>query len=252
MKDEAARFLLALQFLTRVPTPSEGLYSPQRMATSVRYYPFVGILIGMISALVLVAASHVLPATIAVMIAVASGLLITGGFHEDGLADTFDGIGGGANREHALSIMKDSRLGTFGTLALMVVVGLKVAALSTMTTPLAAASLVAAHGLSRLSSILVIPTSDYVRDTGTAKPVAKGSSAISLAVALATGAAIVITWAVFGPKDAVLLGLLGVVVGHVGMRAFFERKLGGYTGDTLGAVQQASEICFYVAVTAWL
>ncbi|MEO1042430.1 MAG: adenosylcobinamide-GDP ribazoletransferase [Pseudomonadota bacterium] len=252
MKDEAARFLLALQFLTRVPTPTDRIYSPSRMATSLRYYPLVGVLIGVVSAAVLSFASFAFPHQIAVIIAIAAGLLLTGGFHEDGLADTFDGMGGGITREQALTIMKDSRLGTYGTLALIILLGLKFVALATMTLGIAAAALVTAHGLSRLSSVLVIATSRYVRVSGAGKPVAEGANASSLAIALITGMLIVITWAIVLPIKPLLFGFLGIVMGHVAMRALFEHKLGGYTGDTLGAVQQASEISFYLGIAAWV
>ncbi|MEO1656991.1 MAG: adenosylcobinamide-GDP ribazoletransferase [Pseudomonadota bacterium] len=252
MKDEAACFLLALQFLTRIPTPTDNIYTERRMARSLRYYPLVGLLIGLISAAVLAGAAFILPYSVAIVLAVAAGLLVTGGFHEDGLADTFDGIGGGLTREKALLIMKDSRLGTYGTLALVIVIALKVSALLSLPVGIAASALVMAHGLSRLSSVLVIATSTYVRDDGTGKPVAEGASRGSLFVASLTGALAVAGWAAVLPATPLLYGLTGVVIGHVAMRGFFERKLGGYTGDTLGAVQQASEIGFYLGVAAWL
>ncbi|MEM9285466.1 MAG: adenosylcobinamide-GDP ribazoletransferase [Pseudomonadota bacterium] len=252
MKEEAARFLLALQFLTRIPTPTDDIYSENRMAASLRYYPLVGALIGLISAAVLLAASFILPQTVAVALAIAAGLLVTGAFHEDGLADTFDGIGGGMTREKALLIMKDSRLGTYGTLALMMVLGLKFVTLSAMTVLIGAAALVAAHGLSRLSSVFVIATSRYVRDDGTGKPVAESANGASLAVAFVTGLTIIAIWIALLPAEPLGCGLTGLILGHLAMRGFFERKLGGYTGDTLGAVQQASEIGFYLGVAAWL
>ncbi|MEO1222478.1 MAG: adenosylcobinamide-GDP ribazoletransferase [Pseudomonadota bacterium] len=99
MKDEGASLLLAIQFLTRLPVASGVLYSPKRMTAAVRYYPLVGLLVGGVSAGVFLTSTTVCPAPVAVLLAVAAGLLITGAFHEDGLADTFDGLGGGLSRE---------------------------------------------------------------------------------------------------------------------------------------------------------
>ena len=129
MKSEGASFLLAVQFLTRLPVDTAKLYSPNRMANAIRYYPLVGGLVGGASAGVFLLADTVFPAALSVLFAMAAGLLITGAFHEDGLADTFDGIGGGLTRETALQIMKDSRLGTYGTLALIIALAIKFAAM---------------------------------------------------------------------------------------------------------------------------
>ena len=255
MMNEIAKFALAVQFLTRLPIPAQIKFTPERMAGSVAYYPLVGLLVGALSAAVFWVAGLVLPLLVSIILAVAAGFLLTGGFHEDGLADTFDGIGGGLTRERALEIMKDSRIGTYGTLALVSCVALKVAALSALSqaSPLLVLGLLpAAHGLSRFSSVMVIATSRYVRDEGTGKPVARSSSARVLIIAGITAAAILagLVWA--GPPMLTLYGVIGLVAGHVLMRAFFEGKLKGYTGDTLGAVQQLSEIGFYLGVLAWL
>lgn len=252
MRDEVAKFLLAIQFLTRIPVPGGFTYSEQRMADSVRYYPMVGILIGALCSVAYWGAVFLVPSFVAILLAVAAGLLVTGAFHEDGLADTFDGIGGGHTRESSLEIMRDSRLGTYGTLALIAALAIKTASLAVLPAPFLLMVFPAAHGLSRLSSVAVIATSRYVRTEGTGKPVSTGISAPSLAVAGLTGIAIVGTWVLVLPTPPLLAGLVGLGIGHVAMRTFFEFKLKGYTGDTLGAVQQASEIGFYLGVLAWL
>ena len=252
MKGELATFLLAIQFLTRLPVPASRAYTPERMAASVRYYPMAGALVGGLSAFVFWAASLVFPQTLSVILAIAAGLLITGGFHEDGLADSFDGVGGGATREKSLVIMRDSRIGVYGALALVIALALKVAALAALPLASVAAALVIAHGLSRLSSVIVIATSRYVRDDGTGKPVAGGVSAGGLVFAGLTGVASIGAGFAVEPFQALAFGVAGLAIAHVGMRLFFEPKLGGYTGDTLGAVQQASEIGFYLGLAAWL
>ncbi|MEM6899026.1 MAG: adenosylcobinamide-GDP ribazoletransferase [Pseudomonadota bacterium] len=252
MRSEVASFLLAVQMLTRLPVQTATLYTPDRMANSVRYYPLVGACIGGVSALIFIGVNEILPQAIAVLFAIMAGLFFTGAFHEDGLADTFDGVGGGLTREKALEIMRDSRLGTYGTLALVMALALKLAALVALSPDILIAGLVAGHGLSRFSSVLVIGTSRYVRDEGTGKPVAGGISPASFVIALVTGGAIIAVWCAYLPAAALGIALAGLMAGHILMRLFFEPKLGGYTGDTLGAVQQASEIGFYLGLVAWV
>lgn len=252
MKNQAVIFLLAVQFLTRIPISTDQLYTPERLEASTRYYPLVGLFIGGVCALTYWASQFVFPNLIAVIFAIAAGLILSGGFHEDGLADTFDGIGGGLDRDQALEIMKDSRLGTYGTLALIIALGVKFSALIALPALWIIAGLIAAHTMSRLSSIIVITTSTYAREDGKAKPVASGISRTGLGVAALTGLVTLcaVSWVL--PLTAILAGAIGLVVGHIGMRFFFERKLGGYTGDTLGAIQQVSEIGFYLGLVAWL
>ena len=252
MKNEAAVFLLAVQFLTRLPIFTTDLYTKERLAASVRYYPLVGVLVGALTAGIYWLAHLALPHALSIVLSVVGGLLITGGFHEDGLADTFDGVGGGQSGQQALEIMKDSRLGTYGVIALIMALSLKVVALSAFPATLAILALIAGHGLSRLSSVIVIATSHYAREEGTAKPVATGVSATGLFISLLTGLMILLAWMWLFSPGSLLYAICGLVIGHLAMRGFFERKLGGYTGDTLGAVQQASEIGFYLGLAAWL
>ena len=254
-RNELQAFALALQFLTRLPGPADDAFSPERLAASVRYYPLVGALVGGLCAGLLWLADLALPGTVAVLLAVAAGLAITGALHEDGLADTFDAIGmafgkGAAQRDRILDIMRDSRLGTFGALALIVALGLKVAALASLAPLAACLALVAGHGLSRLSCIVVMQTSTYVREAGAATPFRGRLNLASWLVILITGLALSAgLFRLLGPLTTVF-ALAGLIAGHALMRLCFERKLGGYTGDTLGAVQQASEIGLYLGVCA--
>ena len=248
--NELAVFSLAVQFLTRVPVPVGEAYTPARLAAAPRYYPIVGALVGALCAVVYSFAVAVLTPAVAVLLALATGLLVTGAFHEDGLADTFDGIGGG-DREQALEVMRDSRIGTYGALALGVVLATKAAALLALPPGRTAVALIVAHALSRLSAVLVIASSRYLRDHGVGKPTAGGIGAAGLAVALLTGV-LFLTWLAFvGGAKAALYTLAGALTGHLFMRALFERRLGGYTGDTLGAVQQLSELGIYLGLLLW-
>ena len=246
-RDEAAVFLLALQFLTRLPVPARG-YTPARLAATPRWLPAVGALIGGLVALAWLAAAAVFPPVLAVLLATAFGLLLTGCFHEDGFADACDGLGGGATRAKALEIMRDSRLGTYGAAGLGMMLATRVAALAALPGGLVPLALVAGHAASRASAVVVIATSVYVRDHGTGKPVATGLGRAGLAFALACGLAPLL----LQPPLAALGGLAGLILGHLAMRRTYQSKLGGYTGDCLGAVQQASEVGFTLGLLACL
>lgn len=246
LRHEAAVFLLALQFLTRLPLPDPG-FTPARLAATPRWLPAAGVLIGALTALAWLAAAALFPPVLAALLATAFGLLLTGCFHEDGFADACDGLGGGASRDRALEIMRDSRLGTYGAAGLGMMLATRVATLAALG-PLVPAALIAGHAASRASAVVVIATAAYVRDHGTGKPVAEGLSPRALAFALACGA---LPLALLPPLLA-LGGLAGLVLGHLAMRRVFLRKLGGYTGDCLGAVQQTSEIGFYLGLLACL
>ncbi len=251
ISNEFVIFMLAVQFLTRLPVPNGVAFSSERMSAATRYYPFVGLIIGALTAGVFFVATILLPNSISIIIAIAAAMMLTGAFHEDGLADTFDGVGGGVTKERALAIMKDSRIGVYGAAALVMVMLIKLAALTAMAPQMAIIGLVSAHCLSRYSSVVVIATSQYVREDGTGKHTAPGISAVGFAVATMTA---IITLTAIGfwlSPWAALSSLLGLCFGHVLMRLFFERKLGGYTGDTLGAVQQMSEIGIYLGLLAW-
>ena len=243
---------LAVRFLTRLPVPAVAIYSPQQEAAAVRYYPLVGALIGGLCAGVFMLADIRFSGPLAVLLAVAAGLAVTGAFHEDGLADTLDGIGAAANDRHrAIEIMRDSRLGTYGTVALVIALGIKVAALSSLAPSTVCVALVAGHGLSRFSSVLVMQTGRYVHESGVATEVSKRLRAVGLLVVLLTVAALVAGLAAYLSPLAAILALAGLTAGHVLMRLYFEPRLGGYTGDALGAVQQASEIGLYLGLAAW-
>ncbi|MEL6979256.1 MAG: adenosylcobinamide-GDP ribazoletransferase [Pseudomonadota bacterium] len=250
MRRQAALFLLAMQLLTRLPTPRVD-YTPERMAASLAYHPLIGALIGALAAAAYGAASLALPHASAAVIAVIAAAFLTGGLHEDGLADTFDGVGGGKDREGALAIMRDSRLGAYGALALILCAALKLSALAALPMAAAMTALVLGHSLSRLSCVALVASSVYARPSGAAKDVAEGGAtslfgAVFFSLAIAAASLLVV------PFEAVLAGLLGCALGHGAMRLYFERKLGGYTGDTLGATQQASEAALYLGVLAAL
>lgn len=249
---------IALQFLTRVPV-RVGRFEPSWLADSARHFPLVGALVGAFGGATLWGAATLWPLPLAVALSMAATAWITGGFHEDGLADTCDGLGGAVDREKALAIMKDSRLGTYGALGLLFVLGLKACALWTLSTEsvaLAAVALVLAHGVSRAAAVAVTTLLPYGGDTGHAKalpmtrrggvPLAAAALAWTAAFAVASGSAM--PDALVPLRIALALGCAAAVM--LGCASWLRRRLDGYTGDTLGAVQQFSELATYLALCA--
>ena len=252
MKQEYSIFILSLQFLTRIPVRSDGHYSELRMAEIPRYFPLVGALIGAVGGAVFFVAHELLSLGSAVLVSVAATMALTGAFHEDGLADTFDGVGGGVIKSKALEIMRDSRLGTYGTLAVVVALLLKIALLAELPARHIPTALILGHTLSRLSSVLVLIRGRYVRDEGAGKPVAQGLSAKSTWVAMITAVAVtLLAWLFFGGVP-VIVAIGAMLVAHGLLRLWVEQKIGGYTGDTLGSIQQVSELGCYAGLAACL
>ncbi len=245
---ELEAFLLAVQFLTRWPVRVPGVFSEDRLAATVRYYPLVGVLIGAFAGGIFWLAALIFPLGLALVLSTAASLLATGALHEDGFADVCDGLGGSLEREKALAIMRDSRLGTYGVAGLGLMLAAKMLALGALPSSLVPWLLIAAHASSRSSVVLVIATSQYVRDAGTATPVTETPHPGSLLFALATGAAALAGLGIAGAYSVIPAGLIGLSVGHLAMRRVYERRLGGYTGDCLGSVQQMSELGMYLGV----
>lgn len=249
LREEWITFLLALQFMTRLPLGDPG-WTAERMAATPRYYPVVGLVLGAFTGGVYWCAALVLPPVVAILVSVAVGLLLTGAFHEDGLADFCDGLGGGATRQRALEIMKDSRIGSYGAIGLLIVLSLKVSLLAALQISLVPIVLLAGHTLSRSSAVIAMATSQYAREEGTGSAVSKGVTGMPLV--LLVSCAPLALLGVVGTFSSVLAGLLGLTLCHIGLRRVYERKLGGYTGDCLGAVQQLSEVGFYLGIVSIL
>ncbi len=253
LRREWRLLLTAVQYFTRVPVPAWVGHSAEQLDGSARYFPAVGLGVGLVAAAVLAVATVVWNPVIAAMLATAATILLTGAFHEDGLADTIDGLGGGFTRERALEIMKDSRIGTYGALALVLVVGIKVAALASLELMPALLALPAAHAVSRWLGTSVIRRSRYVRidATSRAKPVTQSLSSSGFAVASAWVLP-PLAFCAFVSAPATGAALLLAIGVRAWLLRWFERRLGGYTGDALGATQQLTELAFYLGwVAGW-
>jgi len=249
---EARLFLCAVQFLTRIPTPQLRGFDPSWITQSARYFPLVGQIVGAISALALFGVAQIWTPWIAALLAISLGVVITGGFHEDGLADTADGLGGGLTRARRLEIMKDSRLGSYGALALGLTLALRVAALAALTAlspALAALALFAAHGLGRAAAVAVMAALPYGGDPGMAK---EGRPDRASNFSLTIAALIAVMPLVLLPLTASLIALsLGLIAAAIPAWLAW-RLIGGRTGDVLGAVEQAFELGFLLALAALL
>lgn len=250
---ELRLFFVALQFLTRVPVPRWVGFEPDWLNQSARWFALVGTCVGGVAALVLWVASSVFPPAVAVGLSIISTLLLTGGFHEDGLADTADGLGGAVGRERALEIMKDSRIGSYGALALVAVLGLKAATLSAMPPLTAVAALLLAHTASRAAAVLLIRVLPYAGDIAhaKAKPLAQRVSGAGVMVALGTVATVSALLILLAPAHApsVVTSLALVAIGAAWSMRWLRSRLGGYTGDTLGGTQQVTEL---LSLLGWL
>lgn len=252
-------FFTALQFLTRLPIPRWVGFQAEWLARCAPYFVPVGALVGAMSAAVLWGASQVWPPAVAAGLAMATSIYLTGGFHEDGLADTCDGLGGAVSRERALTIMKDSRLGSYGALGLVLVLGLKWAALTALLARgavEAAAVLVWAQGLSRALAVVLMAVLPYGGDVehAKAKPLAMGGTRGDLALTALFAALLCSAAFTLLPAQApgLLTGLALAAALALWMARWLRRRLGGYTGDALGASQQLGEVALLLGLLAWV
>ncbi len=238
----------AVMFFTRIPLPSLRDYDPADLQRSATYFPLVGWLVGGAAALVFWAAVQIWPPAIASGASLIATLLLTGAFHEDGFADMCDGFGSGALRARVLEIMRDSRIGAFGAIGLVVMLTLKwqaIAALPLRPAWLAPALLFAAHALSRGASGTLMATLAYVSEQGKTKPLATTLRGWRLVCSL-----------VFAIAPLALLPprfwwtLAAVAAARSVMAWLCKRRIGGYTGDCLGATQQVCEAAFYLCALA--
>jgi adenosylcobinamide-GDP ribazoletransferase len=235
----------ALIYFTRLPLPMLRDSTADDWRRAPTYFPLVGWVVGGVAAGAWWSASLLFPATIACGLSLGATLLITGAMHEDGFADVCDGLGGGTTREKALEIMRDSRVGAFGAIGLVVLLGLKWHTLATLPFQITPAALIAAHACSRAGSISIMASLDYARAEGKARPLASRLHLARLALALALGVAPLVllpirAWA----------GVAAVLVVRFTASAWFATRLGGYTGDCLGAAQQVGELAFLLTLAA--
>ncbi len=240
-------FRTALMFYTRIPAGQNISGSNEDLNRATGFLPLIGLIVGGLSAAAYALTAVVLPPNAAVVIAMIVGVLATGSFHEDGFADTCDGLGGGWSVEDKLRIMKDSRVGSYALAGLTLLFLLKFALLSSFAPALAVFAMMASHITARVIPLLIIKMLPYVRadDLSKAKPVSKGISwFVLLTGMLSSGALIGGLYLLMtpGPPLMVIIVVLPLILSPL-IAAYYRRKMGGYTGDLLGAAEQLGEVC---------
>lgn len=235
-------------FYTRIPCPKNLDYSPENLNKATRYFPIIGWLVGAASFIVFYIFQFVAPTELAVLLSLVTGILITGAFHEDGLADFFDGFGGGWSKEKILDIMKDSRVGTYGMVATILSLAIKYFCLVHLVEligidhiALLSLIFIAYHSLARFTAIQICFLLDYVRDDekSKAKPIAKKQTHWEK-IGVYTFGLIPLLVLCFYKQEwlLTLLPLYGLVFYF---KYYLNKWIGGYTGDCLGALEQLAE-----------
>jgi len=232
-------------FYTRIPCPKWVDHSEEYLNRATKYFPLIGWVVGGLTAGVFYSAQYILPVPVSLILSIISGILLTGAFHEDGFADACDGFGGGWTKENILEIMKDSRIGTYGTVGLVLILLLKFFLLNSVEVSVLPLILIAAHSLSRFAAATFIFTHEYAREDAKSKvkPVAKKIPVGNLIIA-----------GLFGIAPILLLNnylyfftLVPVFIVKWYLGRYFVKWIGGYTGDCLGATQQITEITIYLS-----
>jgi adenosylcobinamide-GDP ribazoletransferase len=250
MIEELKIFFTAVQYYTRIPCPRWVGHSPEQLSESRRYFPLIGWIVGGAAAGVFYLAQFIFPVSISILLSMAAGILLTGAFHEDGFADTCDGFGGGWTKEEVLTIMMDSRIGTYGTIGLIFILSLKFLLLSDMNSAAIPIVLWAAHSASRFAVMIFQYTYTYARDSSDskAKPMAQKITFRDLCIAACFG----LLPMLFLDRGYGLLLFIPILVTTCLMARYCHRRIGGYTGDCLGATQQLCEIVFYFgSIALW-
>lgn len=248
IKNEITYFATALMFFTRIPVPFKVPYSSEIMNRSQKYFAWVGLLVGLINALILYLSVQLFNLETGIVLMMIGSVLLTGAFHEDGFTDMCDSFGGGYGKEKILTIMKDSRVGAYGTIGIVLLFALKfysIQALGTVDLFKVLGIIVLAHTSSRFISGTMIYTHEYVTDidTSKSKPLAnkplKGNALVTGFISVLFAFALIPDW-------RLIFAFTLAYLGKIYMGWYFKKQIGGYTGDCLGSVQQVCEVLFYL------
>lgn len=238
IKREINIFLSAFLFFSRVKFPFKVDYKPENQKYLLTWFPALGYLVGGAGALAFWGAQLYLPQVVAAVLSVIVTVLLTGALHEDGLADVCDGFGGGYTKDRILDIMKDSLVGVYAIIGLLLMLSLKIAVLSTMPVVWAPVAILLSHLLSRWSVLGLTQTLPYARTTGASK-------SRDISQKLSWKRVLMISVVVLVPLYFLPLemsaSVLVVLLFMLWFRSFINKKIEGYTGDCLGALQQINE-----------
>ncbi len=266
MKKEIRYFFAALMFLTRLPTPKFADHDQAHLENAPKYFPLIGWMVGALSVAAFLVFNRLVGLDVGVLASIITGILTTGAFHEDGFADMCDAMGGGWTKDKILNIMKDSRLGTYGVVGLICMLAAKFYLLKELpgfmpkdlnaaTNPLLnyryfIGLVLAAHSLSRWMSVSVIQQYAYVTsdDGSKSKPLASQKLSIVDMIVASIFACLPLLLLPY----QIALAIVPMFWVRMEMANWFKKWIGGYTGDCLGAVQQVTEIIFYLsAIIIW-
>ncbi|MBV8325590.1 adenosylcobinamide-GDP ribazoletransferase [Chryseobacterium sp.] len=248
LKNELIYLATALMFFTRIPVPFTIPYSGEIMNKSQKYFAWVGLLVGIINAMILYLSTLLFNLEIGIVVMMISSVLLTGAFHEDGFTDMCDSFGGGYGKEKILTIMKDSRVGAYGTIGIILLFALKffsIQALGTVDLTKTLAVIILAHSSSRFISGTMIYTHQYVTDIDVSKSKPLANKPLD-GIALLVGFISVFIAFTLIPDWRLIFAFALAYIGKIYLGWYFKKHIGGYTGDCLGAVQQVCEVLFYL------
>jgi len=250
LKQEFQYLLAALQFFTRIPLPGSVAHDQATLTQALKYFPLVGWMVGGVCGLTYYLAVGIWPTSVAVLLSIVVGVLLTGALHEDGFADSCDGFGGGWNKSQVLTIMKDPRIGNYAALGLILILLLKAALLVQLAAhsdELVLIALLLAHSSSRL---LVLPLPwllDYARESEDSKSRTMVGGRFDGSM-LAYSSLFVLLPLLFLQVPPLWYALLNATIVAALMGLYFKRRLDGYSGDCLGATQQVTEVVIYLSL----
>jgi len=249
IKQEWELLLTALGFFTRIPIPHNIAFSQENLNRCNRYLPIIGFIVGGIGAGVFYGASFLFSHSIAVLLSMGATILATGAFHEDGFADVCDAFGGGWTKEKILIIMKDSRLGAYGAIVILMLLLVKFQALNVLSSWQVVAAMITAHMLSRSMAAWTMYSLEYVREdeTSKSKPIAKALRPQDLILAFSVALLPVFLFQNF----FVFLIIVPAFIAKWLLERYFYKWIGGYTGDCLGTIQQVTEVVCYLFLIAY-
>jgi adenosylcobinamide-GDP ribazoletransferase len=250
LKRQILTFFASLMFFSRIPVPFKHYIADLHFQKAVRYLPLIGFIVGLTGGLVMYYTSHILPVSMAVLLGIMVTILFTGGLHEDGLADVCDGFGGGYYKQKILDIMKDSHIGTYGVIGLILSLLFRYASLTEMPRYFMALFFVTGNILSRFTLVTVMYKHKYARSNESSKSIGVIGQLSFIDLIVAASPAVIAFWVI--GSYTFLLVLIPVWLTKWLMALYFKKKIGGYTGDCLGAIQQSTEIVFYLSSLIWL
>jgi adenosylcobinamide-GDP ribazoletransferase len=254
VKNELIYFATALMFFTRIPVPFKVPYSNEIMNKSQKYFSWVGLLVGIINAAIFYLSFKLFNLEIAIVLMMISSVLLTGAFHEDGFTDICDSFGGGYGKEKIMTIMKDSRVGAYGAIGIILLFALKffsIQELGTLDLMKTLAIIILAHTSSRFISGTMIYTHQYVTDIDVSKSKPMANKPLDAKSLLISFLAVLMAFSLL-PDWRLIPAFILAYIGKIYLGWYFKKHIGGYTGDCLGTVQQVCEILFYLgAIIVW-